>query len=86
MNKNDSYQSWLEKRRSTEISREFSKDVIDRISLYEQKQRETKPGWEMARWLEWVSLTPLMQTALIIAGIVVGAARWIAALQIILSF
>ena len=59
---------------------------MDRISLYEQKQRETKPGWEMSRWLEWVSLKPLMQTALIIVGLLVGAARLIASLQIILSF
>ena len=85
MNKNNSYQSWLEKRRSTELSQEFSKDVLARISLYEQ-QRASKPGWDMARWLEWISMRPVVQTALILAGLVLGAARWLAALEIIFSF
>ena len=83
MNKNDAYQSWLEKRKSTDVSSEFPKNVLVRISLYE-KQRAAR--WDMARWLEWISLRPVLQTALIIAGLVLGAARWLAALNIIFSF
>jgi hypothetical protein len=80
MNDIDAYQSWLEKRRSLESSPEFPKNVAGRIALYEQKRREI-----LRRWLDWVSLRPLAQTAIIAAGLLMSAVRLMATLRILLS-
>ena len=85
MNNNDPYASWLEKRRIIEPSPEFTKNVLTQISLAAQKKSEAKPGWQLARWLEWISLRPLIQAALVIVGFVAGMARLAAIFQIILS-
>ena len=87
MNNNNSYQSWLENGRDIELSPEFSKNVLQQISLYERKRRATRPAWEVAwGWVEWISVRPLVRTAVILAGLIAGAARLLATLQIILSF
>jgi len=85
MNNNDSYAAWLEKRRTVEPSSDFNKNVLTQISLVAQMKSEAKPGWELARWLEWISLRPLIQAALVIVGFVAGMARLVAIFQIILS-
>ena len=88
MDKNDPYESWLEKSRDIEVSPDFSREVMARISGYEQKGSEgaaRKPDL-LHGWLEWVSLHPLVQTALIVAGLLFGVARLVTSLQIILSF
>jgi len=88
MDKNDPYESWLEKSRDIEVSPDFSREVMARISGYEQNGSEgaaRKPDL-LHGWLEWVSLHPLVQTALIVAGLLFGVARLVTSLQIILSF
>ncbi len=59
-----------------------------RISGYEQERGEgtaRKPDL-LHKWFEWVSLHPVVQTVLIVAGLLLGVARLILSLQIILSF
>jgi hypothetical protein len=86
MGPDDSYSSWLDKRRSVEISLEFSKSVAVQIARDERNRRGARPRQEiLRRWLEWVSLRPLAQMAIIVAGVVLGAVRLLATLQIILS-
>jgi hypothetical protein len=88
MNNNDPYQSWLEKNRNIEVSPDFSCEVMSRIYRYEQERGEgtaRKPDL-LHGWLEWISLHPAARAALIVAGLLLGVARLIASLQIILSF
>jgi hypothetical protein len=88
MNNNDPYRSWLEKSRNIEISQDFSREVMARISGYEHARGEgtTRKPDLLPWWLEWVSLHPVVQTALIVAGLLLGVARLVVSLQIILSF
>lgn len=91
MNSNDPYQSWLEKSRNIEVSPDFSREVMARISRYEHERGERtarKPDLlpEWLDWLDWISLHPVVQTALIVAGFLLGVARLIGSLQMILSF
>ena len=88
MNNDDPYESWLEKSRDIEVSPDFSCEVMSRIYRYEQERGEgtaRKPDL-LHGWLEWISLHPVVQTALIVAGLFLGVARLIVSLQIILSF
>jgi len=88
MNNNDPYQSWLEKSRNIEVSPDFSREVMARISGYEHERgegRARKPD-VLHGWIEWVSLHPVVQTILIVAGFLFGVARLVISLQIILSF
>jgi len=87
MNDNDPYQSWLEKSRNIEVSPDFSREVMARISGYEHERGEEatgKPGL-LRGWLEWISLHPVAQTVLIVAGLLLGVARLVASLEFILS-
>jgi hypothetical protein len=88
MNDNDPYQSWLEKRRNPAFSDDFSKKVVDQILRNEQARRRPLPDpkWEIDRWLEWISLRPWMQTAMIAGALVAGVLRWILILQIVFPF
>jgi hypothetical protein len=87
MNNNDPYESWLEKSRDIEVSLNFSREVMARISDYEHEtSEETRKPDLLHRWLEWVSLHPVVQTALIVAGLLLGVARLVVSLQFILSF
>jgi hypothetical protein len=88
MNDNDIYQSWLESRRSSASAGDLSKKVVAQIL---QDQRATrakrqKRKWEIDRWLEWISLRPLMQTAMILIAFVAGALRLAWILQIVFQF
>jgi hypothetical protein len=88
MNNEDLYQSWLEKSRNIEVSPDFSHEVMARISGYEHERGEgaaRKPDL-LHGWLELVSLHPVVQTVLIVAGLLLGVARLVVSLQIILSF
>jgi hypothetical protein len=88
MNNNDPYQSWLEKSRNIELSPDFSREVMARISVYEHERGEgtTRKPDLLHWWLEWVSLHPVVQTALIVVGFLLGVARLVVSSQIILSF
>lgn len=86
MNNNDLYQSWLEKKKNVGPRADFSKNITTRILQYEQKKHTPKSRWEISEWLEWISLRPVMQTALITAGFIAGAVRLVLTLKIILSF
>ena len=88
MNNDDPYESWLEKSRDIEVSPDFSQEVMARISDFERERGEgaTRKPDPLHGWLEWVSLHPVVQTALIVAGLFLGVARLIVSLQIILSF
>jgi hypothetical protein len=83
MNSRDPYQSWLEKCRNVEVSSEFSKGILEQISLSEPKQHAPTL---IQRWIEWVSLHPLIKAAILIVALAVSAARMLATLEIILSF
>ena len=93
MNSNDPYQSWLEKRRNIEVSSDFSREVMARISDYEHqrgipgREQKTELVWVwLGGLVEWISLHPVVQTALIATGLLLGAARWVLSSQIILSY
>ena len=89
MNENDPYAAWLNQRRAVEPSPEFAQKVLAQIALAPQKQRAPRPVWPWDRWLEWIldwiSLRPLLQAALLVIGLVAGMARLAAIFQIILS-
>jgi hypothetical protein len=88
MNNDDPYQSWLEKSRNIEVSPDFSREVMARISGYEHERGEgtTRKPDLLHGWLEWISLHPVFQTVLIVAGFLFGVVRLVISLQIILSF
>jgi hypothetical protein len=88
MNNNDPYQSWLEKSRNIEVSPDFSHEVMVRISGSEHVRGDgpTRKPDLLHRWLEWVSLHPVVQAALIVASLLLGLARLVVSLQVILSF
>lgn len=87
-NSNDPYQAWLEKSRNIEVSPGFSRGVMARISGCENERgEESMRKRDLLRgWLEWISLHPVVQTALIATGLILGVARWVLSSQIILSF
>lgn len=82
MNSRDTYQSWLEARRSVGVSDGFQNAVMKRVSALGRGRRA--PG-ALHRWLEWVSVRPLIQAAILAAALLLGAARMVATLQIVLS-
>ena len=88
MNDNDIYQSWLESRRSSALASDLSKKVVAQI-LQDQRATRVKQQrrkWVIERWLEWISLRPLMQTAMILIAFVAGALRLAWILQIVFQF
>jgi len=82
MNSTDPYQSWLEMCRNVEVSGEFSKGILAQISISEPKQHEPTL---IQRWMEWVSIHPLLKAAILIVALGVSAARMLGTLEIILS-
>jgi len=87
MTDKDPYQAWLSKRRAIDASAGFSARVMRRILLAESAQREPKVASKILQsWLKWVSARPLIQSALVIAGVLLGVARFAAIFQVILSF
>jgi|GEM_PF-3444957 len=88
MNSNHPYESWLEKRRKTEVSPDFSREVMLRISDYEHQRAEKRMRTQdlLRGFFEWISLHPFVQTALIVVGLFLGVARWVLSSQMILSF
>jgi hypothetical protein len=86
MNENDPYQSWVEKRRGVAFPDGFSKKILGQILRNEKATRQPKPKWELGRWIEWISLRPGMQTAVIATAFLAGALRLIVILQIVFSF
>jgi hypothetical protein len=88
MNDNDIYQSWVESRRNSASASNLSEKVVAQI-LQDQRARRAKQQkrkWAIDRWLEWISLRPLMQTAMILAACVAGALRLVWILQIVFPF
>jgi hypothetical protein len=86
MNEQDPYQSWLEKKRSLEVSEGLSKKIVDQIQRELQARHRQNRRRFIGRWLEWISLHPFAQSATIAAAAAVGVARLILILQIVLSF
>ena len=83
MNNRETYQSWLVERRSVGAPDGFSNKVKERISACGQHHRA--PG-ALHRWVEWVSVHPFIQAALLVTALFLGAARMLATLEIVLSF
>jgi hypothetical protein len=82
----DPFSSWLAAKRSVAVSQEFSSDVMRQIALCEENRRTAYSGREMLqRWLDWVSLRPVLKAALLCGALLAGAARIYATLQIIFS-
>jgi hypothetical protein len=86
MNDNDPYQSWLEKRRSLDVSDGFSKKIVAQIRRDQQARQRQNPNRPIALLLEWISLRPLAQSAIITAAAIAGALRVILILQIVFYF
>jgi hypothetical protein len=86
MNDNDPYQSWVQKRRGLIFPDGFSKKIVGQILRSEQAVRQPKPKWELGRWIEWISLRPIMQTVIIALAFLAGALRLILILQMVFSF
>jgi hypothetical protein len=86
MNENDQYQSWVEKRRSVVFPDDFSKKIVGQILRSEHATRQPKPKWELGRWIEWISLRPHIQTAMIAIAFLAGALRFFLILQMVFSF
>jgi len=87
MNSRDGYESWLEKRRNTELSAEFADGVMKQVSLHEQQQRTANSELKTFQgWLQRVAHHPLAKVALLVVALAAGAIRLLATWQIILSF
>jgi hypothetical protein len=86
MNENDPYQSWVQKRRDVVFPDGLSKKIVGQILRNEQATRQPKAKWISGRWIEWISLRPAIQTALIAIAFLAGTMRLILILQMVLSF
>jgi len=83
MNDNDPYQSWLEKRRSLNVSDGLSKRIVSQIRHDLQTRQRKNPKRLIGLWLDWISLRPLAQSATIAAAAVGGVVRLVLILQIV---
>ena len=86
MNDNDSYQSWLERRRSLDVSEDFSTRIIDQIRRDQQTRQRRNRKRLVDLWPERISLPPFYDTAAAVSAVIVGAVRLALILQIVLSF
>jgi hypothetical protein len=86
MNENDPYQSWVQKRQRVVFPDGFSQKIVGQILRNEQATRQPKPKRVLSPWIEWISLRPIMQTAIIAIAFLAGALRLILILQIVFSF
>jgi hypothetical protein len=82
----DPYQSWLEHRRNIEISSDFSREVMARISELESRDMATSKRDFLHGCLEWISLHPAVQAAIFVVGLLLGLARLLISSHIVLSF
>ena len=84
MNKTEAFQAWLEKSRVPDVSAGFSASVLRRISAPEPRRSTAQAGRALLRrWLDWLAPRPLAQAALLLAGLLAGAAQALATLQVL---
>jgi hypothetical protein len=88
MNNTDPYESWLERKRDVQPSPELIDNIMDRVLTLDAEQRTavTRPPPRIQRLLQWISLRPFAQAAVIAAGGIIGVLRLFAAFQFILSY
>jgi len=82
----DPYQSWLKNRRNIEISSDFSREVMARISELQSRDMAPPKRDLLHGFLEWISRHPTVQTVILAVGLLLGLARLLISSHIVLSF
>lgn len=86
MSNPDLYQLWLQRRRLPKTTPEIVDSVMDRVfAEHEAKLCSTARHPSVDRVLEWISLRPVAQAAVLALGFAVGLLRLFATLQFLLS-
>jgi hypothetical protein len=83
MNDNDPYQTWLEKKRSFDVSNGFSKKIVDQIRRDQRATQRRNPKRLIGLWLDWISLRPLAQGATIASAAIAGLLRLVLILHVV---
>ena len=78
------YDLWNDKKSQLKVNEDFSDMIMKRINRYEQKKR--KPLFDMYKIIDFVSIQPLAQAVLFVAGAIAGFVRLIFIIRMVLEF
>jgi len=73
--------SWKNQRNQIEVGQNFTEEVMVQIHHYEQKKR--KPLFDAQRFVELISVHPLIKTGMVLASVVIGFVRVVLMLGVI---
>ena len=83
MNFDEIYNAWKEKKRQIDINESFSDEVMNQVYQYEKGK--TKQVFNLQWLIDLISVHPLAQAALVMAGAVTGFIRLVLMILVILS-
>ena len=78
------YNLWKDKKSCLKVNEDFSDTIMICINQYEQKKR--KPFFDMYKIIDLISIQPLTQIALFVAGAIAGFVRLIFVIRMVLEF
>ena len=73
--------SWKNQRNQIKVGQNFTEKVMVQIHQYEQKKR--KPLFDAQRFVELISVHPLIKTGMVLASVVIGFVRVVLMLGVI---
>lgn len=83
MRSEEVYKAWKEEKHQIEISKSFADEVMNQVYQYEQEK--SGPMFSLRRLVDFISVHPLAQAALVMAGAVTGFIRLVLMILMILS-
>ena len=83
MNFDEIYNAWKGKKRQIDINESFSDEVMNQVYQYEKGK--TKQVFNLQWLIDLISVHPLAQAALVMAGAVTGFIRLVLMILVILS-
>ncbi|MFC1737566.1 hypothetical protein ACFL1G_00770 [Planctomycetota bacterium] len=82
MNSEEIYNKWKAQRIQIDIADDFADEVMTQIYRCEEKRR--KPLLDIQRFVEFISTHPLVKAAMITVGAVIGVAKLVLIIQVLL--